>query len=355
MAMGRPRKTRTDLPDGLHFRPDRGTYFYRATRGEERGYVELGRVTREQAIRAWVRITAKPDRPAGDGTVRESIDRNIAEEVPRRLRLGKIAQITADEYRRQAPALRKEFGERKFARTPAQSDRHDVLRTADVDAYLRGLEGTKGASMANHLVATLSAAFTFARRVGICTNNPCIGAERNVEEARKVIITDDVRNKLLEAAPPALRLIASMSDVTTLRKTDIRLLMLTQIGDEWIRVTPSKTRRRTGKTLEFAITPAVRAILNEAASLPGRKISMYVFPTRRGTPYSESALQTAWARAKLKAGLEDVDLTFRDFRTTELNAIHREGGDATETAGHASRSTTERHYITEPTRIKPRR
>jgi hypothetical protein len=209
--------------------------------------------------------------------------------------------------------------------------------------------------MANHLVATLSAIFSFARRAGICTYNPCIGAERNVEHARKVIITDDVRDKLLEAAPPALRLIASLSDVTTLRKTDIRLLMLTHVGDEWIRVTPSKTRRRTGKTMEFAITPAVRKILNEAAALPGRKISMYVFPTRKGTPYSESALQTAWARAKLKAGLEDVDLTFRDFRTTELNAIHRGGGDATKAAGHASSSTTERHYISEPTKIKPRR
>ena len=117
--------------------------------------------------------------------------------------------------------------------------------------------------------------------------------------------------------------------MTTLRKTDIRLLMLTQIGAEWIRVTPSKTRRRTGKTMEFAITPGVREILNQAAALPGRKISMRVFPTRKGTPYTESALQSAWARAKKKAGLEDLDLTFRDFRTTELNAIHREGGDAT--------------------------
>ncbi|HEV2042120.1 MAG TPA: tyrosine-type recombinase/integrase [Casimicrobiaceae bacterium] len=353
--MGRPRKTRTDLPDGLHFRANRGTYYYRATRGEERSYVEFGRVTREQAIREWIKITAKPENPAEDGTVGEIIDRYVAEEVPRRLRLGKIAKITADEYRRQAPALRTEFGARKFARTPAESDRRDLLRTADVDAYLRRLEGTKGASMANHLVATLSAAFSFARRAGICTYNPCVGAERNVEQPRKVIITDDVRDKLLKAAPPALRLIASLSDVTTLRKTDIRLLMLTQIGDEWIRVTPSKTRRRTGKTIEFAITPAVRAILSEAAALPGRKISMYVFPTRKGTPYSESALQTAWARAKLKAGFESVDLTFRDFRTTELNAIHREGGDATKTAGHASASTTQRHYITEPTRIKPRR
>jgi hypothetical protein len=53
-----------------------------------------------------------------------------------------------------------------------------------------------------------------------------------------------------------LRLIASLSDVTTLRKTDIRLLLLTQVGEDWIRVTPSKTRRRTGKAMEFAITPA---------------------------------------------------------------------------------------------------
>lgn len=210
-------------------------------------------------------------------------------------------------------------------------------------------------SMANHLVATLSAAFSFARRAGICTYNPCIGAERNVEVARKVVITDEIRDKLLAAAPLALRLIASMSDVTGLRKTDIRLLLRSQVSDEAIRVTPSKTKRRTGKTLEFQITPAVRAILDQATALPGRKISMYVFPTRKGTPYSESALQTAWTRAKVKAGLEDVDLTFRDLRTTELNAIHREGGDATKTAGHATSSTTERHYISEPTRIKPRR
>jgi hypothetical protein len=99
MAMGRPRKTRTDLPDGLHYRADRGTYFYRQTRGPERTYIELGRVTREQAIREWVKITSKPERPADDGTVGEIINRYVAEEVPRRLRLAKIAQITADEYR----------------------------------------------------------------------------------------------------------------------------------------------------------------------------------------------------------------------------------------------------------------
>ena len=50
-----------------------------------------------------MKITAKPEHPGDDGTVGEIIDRYIAEEVPRRLRLGKIAKITADDYRRQAP------------------------------------------------------------------------------------------------------------------------------------------------------------------------------------------------------------------------------------------------------------
>jgi integrase len=118
---------------------------------------------------------------------------------------------------------------------------------------------------------------------------------------------------------------------------------------------PTKTARKTGKKLDFAITPAIRAILDEAATLPGRRRSLYVFPTRRGTPYTDSGLQDAWRTAKMKAGLHDVKATFRDLRTTELNAIHREGGDATAAAGHADKRTTDRHYISEPTKIIPRR
>jgi hypothetical protein len=80
--------------------------FLIATRGLDRRYVELGRITRDKAIREWVKITAKPEHPAEDGTVGEIIDRYVAEEVPRRLRLGKIAKVTADEYCRQAPRSR---------------------------------------------------------------------------------------------------------------------------------------------------------------------------------------------------------------------------------------------------------
>jgi integrase len=158
--------------------------------------------------------------------------------------------------------------------------------------------------------------------------------------------------------PKALRLIASLSDVTSLRKTDCRLLQLSDITEERVIVKPSKTNRKGNKAppaLAFARTPAIEAILEEAKTLPGRKISLFVFPTKKGTPYTENALQLAWQRTKKRAGLEKVDVVFRDIRTTEINQIHDAGGDATTAAGHADKRTTERHYINVATKVTPRR
>lgn len=352
LAVGRPRTRRKDLPPGLHL--DRfGNYFYRATKGE-RYFEPIGKVDREAAIKRWVKITGHRDDPPEDGTVAEIIDDFVAEEIPRRLRLKKLAPATADGYLALAPSVRAEFGAFKYARTPAESDRHDVLRTLDVDRYLRRFEGKRGAILANRRVAFLSIVFSWAPRAGICTYNPCLGAERNEEVARKNVLPDDRRDQVLAVEHLALRLMATLSSLTTMRKTDIRLLLLSQVDETEIHVTPSKTKRKTGKKIDFAITPAVRAVLEEAKTLPGRKVSLYVFPMRKGTPYTESGLQSAMARER-KKGLAGVTATFRDLRTTELNAIKRAGGNATEAAGHADKRTTERHYLDEPTKITPRR
>ena len=348
-TMGRPRQTRKDLPTGLYFDPKYGTYSYRESRGD-RARKSLGKLTREQAIRAYVKIR-HADEPAAGGTVGELIDAYIKRELPRRIRLRKLKEITANEYRRQADELRTLFGHRVFAPTPAQSVDGAYLRRADVVAHLREFEGLPGAVAANRRIALLSVIFENAASAGLCSFNPCTGAERNPETARKNVLDEATRSAILAAAHPALRLIAGLSDVTAMRKTDARMLSLTQIRDGLIHVEQSKTGRRQ----EFEVTPAVAAILEQAARLPGRKVSFFVFPTRKGTPYSESALQTAWRRAKEKAGLQDIDATFRDLRTTELNAVKAAGGNATETAGHASSKTTDRHYLDVPTRVVPRR
>jgi hypothetical protein len=348
--MGRPRTVRKDLPTGLYFDPAHGTYGYRESRGA-RARKSLGKVSRDQAIRAYVKLRHLDGKPATVGTVGDLIDRYIRLELPRRLRLGKMKAITADEYQRQADELRALWGTRPYAPTPAESLRPDVLRTADIVEHIRSFEGIRGEIAANRRIALLSVVFSNGRTLGLCTYNPCIGAERNHEDARKKVLDQATRSALFAAAAPALRLIATLSDTTAMRKTDARLLQLTQIRDGEIHVEQSKTGRRQ----VFEITPAVAAVLADAASLPGRSRSFYVFPTRKGTPYTESALQTLWRRAKKKAGLEAVDATFRDLRTTELNAVKAAGGDATGTAGHASAATTDRHYLTAPTRVRPRR
>jgi hypothetical protein len=351
MDVGRKRTLRHDLPPGLHFDHIWGTYHYRATRGDQRLYVPFGKISREAAIKAYWRIVGPQREEALPGTVGELVDRYLGHELPRRLRVGKIKPITATEYERIGPTLRQAFGAFKLARTAADSARHDVLRTLDVDQYIRKREGARGAVQANREIAVLSAMFAFGRRCGMTNYNPCEGAERNTEQPRKRVLSTELRTQIMAVASPALRLMCELSDVTSMRKTDVRLLMLSKVGADEIVVESSKT----GIKRAYEITPAVRAVLDAAAKLPGRRISLYVFPTRRGTPFSESALQTLWKRAKEKAGLADVDMTFRDFRTTALNEAHRTGQSAKNLAGHADERTTERHYLNEPLKVKPLR
>jgi hypothetical protein len=60
MTMGRPRKKRKDLPPGLYWSERRGFYYYRVLRGETT-YAGIGKVNREKAIKAWVKITNRAE------------------------------------------------------------------------------------------------------------------------------------------------------------------------------------------------------------------------------------------------------------------------------------------------------
>ena len=185
------------------------------------------------------------------------------------------------------------------------------------------------------------------------TWNPCLGVERNQEDARKNVLSAATSSALLGSANVALPLMGELALVTAMRKPDIRNLQLSRVGPTSIKVVLNKSRRTTRKELEFTITPEVRRILEAAAKLPGRARSLYVFPTRRGTPYTESALQSAMRRARKKSRVASA--VFKDFRTTALNEQKQKGGDASEMAGHADRRTTERHYLDVPTKVEPLR
>jgi|SRR5438105_12940068 len=85
-----------------------------------------------------------------------------------------------------------------------------------------------------------------------------------------------------------------------MRATDVRLLRVQQIHDGIIDLAQSKT----GSEQQWEITPAVQAILDEAASLPGRARSLYVLPTLRGNQalrwlekaFQERSIFLTWLR-----------------------------------------------------------
>ena len=82
MTMGRPRKKRKDLPPGLYWSERRGFYYYRVLRGETT-YAGIGKVNREKAIKAWVKITNRAELDTAAGTFGELIDLFLRAELPR--------------------------------------------------------------------------------------------------------------------------------------------------------------------------------------------------------------------------------------------------------------------------------
>src|SRR5262249_53209851 len=136
---------------------------------------------------------------------------------------------------------------------------------------------------------------------------------------------------------------------TGMRLTDVRRLRVQQIQDGIIELSQSKTKNAQ----QWEITSAVQAILDEAATLPGRGVSMYVFPKRNGTPYTEQGVHHMRRRALERAGLKD--LQFRDIRKAAINEARRQGMNAQEFAGHADPRTTAKHYLNGPVKVRPTR
>jgi integrase len=346
MQMGRPRTRRKDLPDWLHWDARRGFYFYRVRRGVVE-YKGFGKITREEAIKAWVKLTATKLEPAKDGTVAELIDEFVQREIPRKLKAKSLVDVTVKEYKRQAAIARALWGLKLYAVTPTESMRADVLRMADVGRHVRKFEGLPGAVSANRLVAFLSAVFACAMREGFCTYNPCLGVARNDESTRKRAVTQADRDAIAEHAPPVYRMMMRMTEATGMRLTDVRLLRVQHVTNDAIDLKQSKR----GFAQRWELTPAVRAILAEAAKLPGRASSMYVFPTRKGTPYSEQGVHHQRQAALRAAGLEGIQ--HRDIRKAAINEAKAMGENATDFAGHSDSKTTKKHYLTQPIRVKP--
>jgi len=348
MLMGRPRTRRKDLPPGLHV--DKwGTFFYRSTKGGIRAYQPIGKVDREAAIRAWVKITTPKDDEAPAGTVGELIDRFLRD-------LEGIAPATRVNYEFHCGKLRGRWGDKQYAKTADQAGRGDALRPLDIATYLRDArKAVKGADSAVYAIGVLSMVFAHANECGLAYFNPCAGVRRRPRgtpqksaASRRLPTVEQMDAAELKAGP-RLRLMIALARRTGMRQTDIRELRESQIVGDVLVVVQSKT----GMAQDFKITPELRTILDAAEKLPQRLRSRFlnkgdgfVFPGRDGMGYGIAAFGSAWRQ--LKAGFQ-----FRSIRKWAINQRIAAGGNGTDFAGHFDPKTTRQHYDVTPKKVIP--
>jgi integrase len=324
--MGRRKQTDTDLPPRLRLK--HGAYYYvRRVEGVER-WTHLG-CELEAALARW-RIL---DNPAPEAwTVGAAMTRYAAECVPQ------LAPATRREYARYLDILRPVFGHCRLI----DVERRHVAQYVDMRS---------AKIQANREVACLSSVFRESIRWGWCNENPARGSPKNKERRRMRLPSEAELAAIRLAAGPQLRAMLDVTLLTGLRKSDLLGLRLSDLTDDGIRLTVSKT----GRPILFSWTPALRETVDSARALPRRVGSLYLFANRRGQAIKASGLDSTWDKAKAKAGVEG--LTWHDLRRWAITQAQQSGGlDYAQALGaHRSRQATERYVVEQPLVIRPLR
>lgn len=322
MAMGRKRKSHTDMPARVY--PSKGWWFFVPKNGP---WVKLAKLDdKAGALRAYAALV---DGLPTVGTVAELLDRYCRDVLPTK------APKTAKDQARQAVVMRSVFGHMPLAKVQA----------TDIAAYL---DADPSKVAANRNIALLSHAYTKAIRWGLCQVNPCRGVERNKEKPRDRYVTHEEFVAVLEAAPPVIQVLMGLAYLTGQREGDLIRLRRNATSAEGIAFQQGKTRKK----LVVSWTPALAFVIEQASKLPATGIgSLWLVCQLDGKPYSESGIQTAWQKHIRKChetGLIEERFTFHDIRA-------KAGSDAKDgrLLGHMDPRTLRRIYMRKAERVAP--
>lgn len=315
--MGR-RRTLSDLPRHLH---QKGKAFYYVTydnRTKKTKWLALGS-DKVKALAEWARLEGEAF-TSPTGTFGYCLERYIDEILPTK------TKKTQANYRRSAESLHKVFG-----KTPTQS-----ITPQHIYKYL---DMHPKPYVANRDIKFMSVVFGYAMRWGECAINPCRGVKRHSEPPRDRYITADERAALLAAASPSMRLIIEMAYITAMRKGDLLNIRLSDVKDEGLYVRQGKT----GKRQLFEWTPTLRRIVADARKLPRRVQTLYLFTSRKGTPYTSDGFDSNWQRIMKRAGVTGAH--FHDLRGSSITDAKSLSGidNAQALAGHKNSTMTEQY------------
>jgi integrase len=335
----------------LRWRLTHGAYYYQVPRGSEKlwGGKKLYRLgsTLPEAYKAWSeRLCDQGEAKTIGGLIDIYLMKALTLKAPK-------TQRNQTLYSKK---IRSAFGHMGL----------DELRPTDIYGYVNGRVAK---ATAKKEIALLSHIFTKAIEWGLIDNHPFKGKIRLEGQAPRSRYIEDWEIKECLALPSkekdriaVAKVYIKLKLLTGLRQRDLLTLTMSQIKDDGIHVTPSKTKSLKNKAIIFQWSDELRSVVNEAiATRPA--ISPYLFCTRRGKSYVDlnTGLANGWNSlwqyfiARLNANRE------KPIRFTEHDLRAKAGSDADSPERakslltHADLRTTERFYRRKPEIIKPLR
>ncbi len=319
--MGRRRKSRHDLPERVYHKHGAFYFVDRANTWHRLG---------KDFSTAMVRYAELLARPVNITTLGQIFDRYQREVIPTK------APKTQRDNLRQLALLRQAFGHM----APEQVEPHYIY------AYMDAREAPVAANREKSL---LSHVYSYAIRWGVAGDNPCRLVKRNPEKPRGRYVSDGEFTAVYDMASPQIQVIMDLALITGLRMGDVLALQLQSITDAGLEVRTAKT----GKSLLFEWTPALRAAVDQAIALRGNAASMFLICRRRGHRYTVEGFKSNWQRLMRKCmerGVIAERFQFRDLRA-------KTGSDSEDDnlLGHEDPRTLRRHYKRKPTKVTPLR
>jgi len=265
-------------------------------------------------------------------TMADVFDRLITEVIPDR------AKRTREDYMACIVNLRKAFGHM----------RPSVIKPKHIYAYMDA-RGRTAKQRANHEKGVLSLAMRHAIRWGLIERNPCREVASFPSPPRDRYVTDAEFAAIRGIMPPRIQAAMDIARMTGLRQGDILDLTNSNLQDDGIHCTHSKTKKK----IIYQWEPELRATVELARSLrPKNRICTHLICTREGSRYTRDGFKAIWQRYMRKAmqeGLIAERFTFHDLRAKAGS----ESLDGQRLLGHQSATTTRRIYERKPTKVKP--
>jgi len=359
--MNRKRKSNRGLPARVYIKD--GAYRFLAPEkirdpadGKLKFWIRLAGVEEGEAAMLSALAALKSDKRGTEGTMVHLCAEFKAN------KLGKYTKQTQDQYGQYLDLIASDFEEFSVAQ----------VTTKHCAEFLRNHFADK-ANTARKYGALMGKLFRYAiSTLGLRQDNPMDQIDLDeFEVGRREVLATHAQVAAIRAAGftgvdgkptqsgPMFACIIDMTYLLWARAIDIRTLKESQIedlpgGGGRISLKPSKTKRSSGLSVDIAITPEIREVIERARALKraNELISPHLFPTRKGTPYAKTGLISMWDRARERAVAaakkEGRDfgpmIQFKDLRALGATDAAKQGRTMTEIQNrlvHSSSKTSE--------------